>query len=346
MHIIDQKLQLLLVAGFIAALGVRGEAQNVKRERKIIRVENDKGVSPEFVRIESQDGTKGELSFFRPKRVAAEVVAVVGEKMEKRTWLGVHIGRVSDVMAAQLGLDPHTGLVVEHVVEESPAAKAGIQKFDILTHLNDQLLVNPEQLQVLVAAAEAGTPVPLTLIRQGRKRTVDANLEIREMPAVQATNARRIIRSMTRSGQPGQESEINEWVQEGDKTAEALDELIWKGKVRDDVGALHSRVIKLGNAVTVLKDDTGTIHLRSQEGKRHLRYEDKEGKILFEGPVDDENKKKIPAEVLLRLETLELPEDLGDQRLRKIFNAKEVDAVEDDIDIEILPSKGSAGRSL
>ncbi len=92
------------------------------------------------------------------------------------TWLGVYSEEVSEALGAQLNLGPGTGLVVTFVAPESPAAKAGLQKNDVLVQLDDQLLVNQDQLAKLIRARQDGDAVKLTIYRQGRKQTLPATL--------------------------------------------------------------------------------------------------------------------------------------------------------------------------
>src|SRR5712671_1828482 len=66
------------------------------------------------------------------------------------TWLGVVGREVSPELYEQIDLPQGTGLVVEFVSPDSPAAKAGIKQFDVLTKFEDQILVNPQQLVTLI----------------------------------------------------------------------------------------------------------------------------------------------------------------------------------------------------
>src|SRR5829696_9143182 len=56
------------------------------------------------------------------------------------TFLGVETAPVSETLGSQLGLPKESGLVVIHVVPESPAASA-LKQHDVLVKLDDQLLV-------------------------------------------------------------------------------------------------------------------------------------------------------------------------------------------------------------
>jgi len=90
------------------------------------------------------------------------------------TFLGLHVTPVDPTVTAQLGLPEGMGLAVRFVVPDSPADKAGLRRHDILRKLEDQLLIHPMQLQVLVRNYEAGEKVSLTLLRAGREETMTA----------------------------------------------------------------------------------------------------------------------------------------------------------------------------
>ena len=97
-------------------------------------------------------------------------------KTGPKTWLGVVLNEVSPPVASQLPLDPGTGLIVEHVTPECPAAKAGLQKHDVLVRLGDQVLIAPKQLQTLVANRKAGDTMEIAFLRKGQPQTVTATL--------------------------------------------------------------------------------------------------------------------------------------------------------------------------
>ena len=84
-----------------------------------------------------------------------------------KTTLGVHVSRVSHALRKQLKLPAGVGLLVEHVVDGSAAAAAGLQRYDVLHKFDDQLLINSDQLAVLVRIRQPGDKVTLTIIREG-----------------------------------------------------------------------------------------------------------------------------------------------------------------------------------
>jgi membrane-associated protease RseP (regulator of RpoE activity) len=95
-----------------------------------------------------------------------------------RGYLGVTIDRLPEPVRAQLPetIPREQGLLVEQVIQDSPAAKAGLQPFDILLQYNDQKLFSPEQLNRLVGSDSGGQPVKLTVVRGGKVSTLDVTL--------------------------------------------------------------------------------------------------------------------------------------------------------------------------
>jgi S1-C subfamily serine protease len=88
---------------------------------------------------------------------------------------------VSGALGAQLGLAEGFGLLVDEVVGDSPAGKAGLQRNDVLKLLNDQQLVDPNQLAALVRAAGKNADVSLTFFRAGKEQKINVQVGERLM---------------------------------------------------------------------------------------------------------------------------------------------------------------------
>jgi hypothetical protein len=96
-------------------------------------------------------------------------------------YLGVATTPVDPMLARHLRLRPGVGLLVQMVDEESAAA-GKVEAEDILTELDGQILVNPEQLSTLVRLQKRGQEVALKLRRAGVEQTVKVTLGEREPP--------------------------------------------------------------------------------------------------------------------------------------------------------------------
>jgi hypothetical protein len=65
---------------------------------------------------------------------------------------------------------------VTYVTPDSPAAKAGLEKNDVLVELEGQLLVHPAQLRKLIQVRKEGDTIELVFYRAGKKQTASAKV--------------------------------------------------------------------------------------------------------------------------------------------------------------------------
>jgi membrane-associated protease RseP (regulator of RpoE activity) len=110
--------------------------------------------------------------------VAATQAPSQAQAQVMRGYLGVTINRLPDPVRAQLPdtIPREQGLLVDQVMNGSPAEKAGLQPFDILLQYNDQKLYSPEQLTRLVGSDTGRQPVKLTIVRGGKVSTLDVTI--------------------------------------------------------------------------------------------------------------------------------------------------------------------------
>jgi len=95
-----------------------------------------------------------------------------------RGWLGVVIQEITPDIAEAIGVKE--GILVAQVLKGSPADKAGLKVGDIIVALNGRKLDSVRDLQFTVMKTKPGTEVELTVVRDGKKRTV--KVEIGELP--------------------------------------------------------------------------------------------------------------------------------------------------------------------
>ncbi|MDO9116482.1 MAG: DegQ family serine endoprotease [Nitrospira sp.] len=97
-----------------------------------------------------------------------------------RGWLGVSIQELTDELAKQFDVVEAKGALVSDVMEDSPAAKAKLERGDIITAYNNVAVKDPVQLRSLVADTEPGTTVTVTIFRDKKMR--DVKVAIGELP--------------------------------------------------------------------------------------------------------------------------------------------------------------------
>jgi serine protease Do len=86
-------------------------------------------------------------------------------------------------MAKAFGLNQGGGALVSEVTAGSPAAKAGIERGDIILALNGKTVSGPDDLSVYISEMAPGSTVHLKIARNGQTREVTATLsELTEKP--------------------------------------------------------------------------------------------------------------------------------------------------------------------
>ncbi len=98
-------------------------------------------------------------------------------------WLGLSLGRISPALQSQLApqLKNGIGVMVTGVQADSPAEKAGLQVFDILTRFNENPISNSQQVYALVQQSNTDDKVTLEYIRAGKKHTATTKIGSREI---------------------------------------------------------------------------------------------------------------------------------------------------------------------
>jgi len=97
-----------------------------------------------------------------------------------RGWLGVSIQEVTQDLAKEFGAPDTAGALVADVLDDSPAAKAKLQRGDIVTAYNGVKVKDPTHLRSLVADTPPDTSVTVTVWRDKESREV--KLTVGELP--------------------------------------------------------------------------------------------------------------------------------------------------------------------
>lgn len=95
-------------------------------------------------------------------------------------WIGVGISAVPEAVRAQLDIPEDSGVLIEMAADGSPAAKAGLQEYDVLVKVGDQKIAGMRELVDVVTGSE-GKELTFEVIRQGKRQTIAVTPE--ERPA-------------------------------------------------------------------------------------------------------------------------------------------------------------------
>ncbi len=182
-------LDFTATQGIVSAL-----ARNLPDDNYVPFIQTDAAVNPgnsggplfntkgEVIGINSQiysrSGGYMGLSFAIPINTAMQVA----EQLRKdgkvvRGWLGVMVQPIDADLAKSFGLDRPRGALVAQVQPDSPAAKAGMKSGDVILKFNGQLIESTGQLPAKVAATAVGSKAELSILRDGREKTLDVTIE-------------------------------------------------------------------------------------------------------------------------------------------------------------------------
>jgi len=101
------------------------------------------------------------------------------EKQAQYSWLGVAIEPVPVILAKHFSgmLKENQGIMVRMVKPGSPAEKAALKPYDVISGFNDQEVYTTEQFSRLIRSSKPGSAVKLHLIRQSQPQTLEVTLE-------------------------------------------------------------------------------------------------------------------------------------------------------------------------
>ena len=123
--------------------------------------------------IYSPSGGSVGIGFSIPSNLAREVIGQLRKYgAARRGWIGVRIQAVTEEIAEGMGLPNDSGALVADVTANGPAAKAGLQKGDVVTGFDNQPVADSRVLPRIVADTPIGKTVNIQVLRRGRKQTL------------------------------------------------------------------------------------------------------------------------------------------------------------------------------
>ncbi len=94
-----------------------------------------------------------------------------------RGWLGVGIQRITSELAETFGLENRHGALVTQVTPGSPAARAGIERGDVLVEYDGKPVHAMRELPKMVASTKPGETVRIIVIRKGAEKTLSLKVD-------------------------------------------------------------------------------------------------------------------------------------------------------------------------
>jgi membrane-associated protease RseP (regulator of RpoE activity) len=93
-------------------------------------------------------------------------------------WIGVRCSELPPLLRAQLDLPEGQGVLVDVVVPERPADRAGLKTYDVIVAVDDKLVADAPSLAAAVSGA-GDRELKIDYLRAGRKQTLSVKPEPR-----------------------------------------------------------------------------------------------------------------------------------------------------------------------
>jgi serine protease Do len=120
--------------------------------------------------IMSRGGGSNGIGFAIPVNMVKYVVDELRDDGQvSRGFLGVSIQQLTPQLAEWFGVNEGRGVVVADVSEDSPAAKAGLKRDDVIVELNGAPVEEIGAFRSRISTTTAGSDVKLTIVRDGER---------------------------------------------------------------------------------------------------------------------------------------------------------------------------------
>jgi len=133
--------------------------------------------------IYSRSGGSMGIGFAIPVSTAKQVLeGIVKDGVVRRGWIGVEPADLSPELMETFGVKAERGVLITGVLQNGPAAQAGIRPGDVIVDVGGKQIANVSELLTQVAALKPGAAAKFRLLRRGDQVEVDVTPGLRPRP--------------------------------------------------------------------------------------------------------------------------------------------------------------------
>ena len=137
--------------------------------------------------IYSRSGGNMGIGFAIPVSTAKQVLeGIIRNGQVTRGWIGVEPNELNAELAQTFGLKQTDGVIITGVLQNGPAAQAGLQPGDLLSLVNGQPIRNVDELLTQISALPPGKSVKLDVTRRDKDLKLDVTPAQRPSAKAQA----------------------------------------------------------------------------------------------------------------------------------------------------------------
>ena len=136
--------------------------------------------------IYSRSGGSMGIGFAIPVSTAKTVLeGIVKDGQVTRGWIGVEPNELTPELAQTFSVDAKQGVIITGVLQNGPAAKAGMRPGDVVTAVAGRDTHNVAEMLAQVAALKPGSPAPFDVQRSDGKTQLQVTPGVRPKPRAQ-----------------------------------------------------------------------------------------------------------------------------------------------------------------
>ena len=129
------------------------------------------------------------IGFAIPVSTAKQVLeGIVKDGQVTRGWIGVEPQNLIPELAETFRIKMRSGVIITGVLQNGPAAQAGILPGDVITVVAGKEVGNVTDLLSAVAALKPGIAAPLTVVRKDKPAEIEITPGKRERPKLPRAN--------------------------------------------------------------------------------------------------------------------------------------------------------------
>ncbi len=248
-------------------------------------------------------------------------------------FLGVVSGDVPEMLAGHLDLKPGEGVLVRSLVPDGPAAQSGISTNDVILRVAGREIGSAKAISEEITNHQPGDTVTIDLIHKGKQAKLDVTLGIKPA-AIAALEPQQLdprnldglpkeladrIRQAIEGNLGGMDLKLGD---EGLQIEDAIRDM--KKRMEGAMGknflppeAANDQPQIQGAATVRIKDQQGSVEVKSKDGGKEVTIRDHQENITWSGPWDTaQDRAAAPEDVRQRVQSLNLDTNFNGGGLR------------------------------
>lgn len=148
--------------------------------------------------IFSQSGGNIGIGFAIPINLAMQITEQLLDTGEvKRGFLGVSMQDISPALAEAFGLKQQSGAIINEVLEDSPASKAGLKTGDIVVSIDGKNVRNANDVANRIGLLPVGEKIKFKVLRDGKKSEFVVTVDVRRTASTDPKSVNQLLQGVS-----------------------------------------------------------------------------------------------------------------------------------------------------